>query len=283
MEANEIPGLAAWPEHRRVLAAAIDYFRQDARVPGLLLGGSFAAGTADFYSDIDLYVVVRDETFAGVLAGKTTAAAAGGRVLTAFVPDHLGPGGDEMYIAVYDGPVKMDFNYERRSALQPNWKLRGRVVLKDIDGALAGAVRASTGLAAPLPSRDVLEDVHNKFWTWCWYVFGKIARGELWEAVDGLHGIRKLALVPLLEWDANRPPEGFRRLEAVVPRGLRTRLAATLSGPETVPLYHALQATIDLFIELQRRVYPRYGVAVEGTAGQAIRSAIERAWRSRTP
>jgi hypothetical protein len=46
MEANEILALAPWPQHRGVLAAAIDYFRDDVRVPGLLLGGSFAAGSA---------------------------------------------------------------------------------------------------------------------------------------------------------------------------------------------------------------------------------------------
>lgn len=46
---------------------------------------------------------MRDEHFANLLAEKETAAASAGRILTGFVPDHLGPGGDEMYIAVYDG------------------------------------------------------------------------------------------------------------------------------------------------------------------------------------
>lgn len=71
-------------------------FQDDHRVPGVLLGGSFAAGSPDFYSDLDLYVVVHDEHFRNVLAGKRAAAAAAGRVLVGFVPDHLGPGGAEM-------------------------------------------------------------------------------------------------------------------------------------------------------------------------------------------
>lgn len=256
-------------------------FQDDHRVPGVLLGGSFAAGSPDFYSDLDLYVVVHDEHLRDVLAGKRAAAAAAGRVLVGFVPDHLGPGGDEMYIAVYDGPVKADFNYVRRSTMKPSWKMAARLVLKDVDGTLGDLIRASAGLRAPVPSREALEALHNKFWTWCWYVFGKIVRGELWEALDGVRDIRALALVPLLEWDADRPPEGSRRLETRLGGALRARLAATVSALDAVALYGALQAEIDLFSELQARVYPRHGVNVGGTAGHAIRSAIEHAWASR--
>ncbi len=202
MDPMQIPRLAAWPEHRRVLARMVEYFQHDARVPGLLLGGSFAVGSPDFYSDLDLYVIARDEHFADLLAQKQTAAAAAGRVLTGFVPDHLGPGGEEMYIAVYDGPVKADFNYVRRSTVKPNWKLATRLVLKDTDGTLADAILASASLTPPPPSIETLEALHNKFWTWCWHVFGKIARGELWEALDGVHAIRSLA------WGALRVGKG---------------------------------------------------------------------------
>jgi predicted nucleotidyltransferase len=281
MERPDNPRLAAWPEHRRILTAAIDHFRTDLRVLGLLLGGSFAAGTPDVYSDIDLYIIVRDDLFDQVLGEKTGAAAAGGRVLTAFVPDHLGPGGDEMYIAVYDGPVKLDLNYERRSSVKPAWKLSARAVLMDRDGSLAETVAASRGLTAPPPSVDALEALHDKFWTWCWYVFGKIARGEVWEARGGLEDIRRLALLPLLLWDANKPAEGYRRLESRLKRDVRDRLTATVAGLDAAPLYRALQAAMDVFEELHARLYPRYGLPCDRTAGRAIRSAIERAWSSR--
>lgn len=76
MDPMRIPDLATWPEHRRVLARATEYFHNDSRIPGVLLGGSLASGTPDFYSDVDLYIVVRDELFAHVLAEKESAAAA---------------------------------------------------------------------------------------------------------------------------------------------------------------------------------------------------------------
>jgi predicted nucleotidyltransferase len=278
MDIGQIPGLRDWPQHRRVLAGAIAHFRHDSRVPGLMLGGSFAAGTVDFYSDVDLYVVAYDEEFAGVLAEKTEAASAAGRMITGFVPDHLGPGGDEMYIAVYEGPVKLDLNYVRRSAVKPYWNLAHRLILKDDDGAVSAAAHASAGVAPPPPTAAALTAVHNKFWTWCWYVFGKIARGELWEAFDGVQNMRKLAVLPLLEWEAHLPPEGFRRLELRVPDWRRQQLSATISRVDAVHLYHALQAEIGLFVELQERVHPRYGVAIDRTAAQTIRRAIDDAW-----
>src|SRR5207302_1183736 len=65
------------------------------------------------------------------------------------------------------------------------------------------------------------------------------ARGELWEALDGVHAIRSLALVPLLEWDAGKAPEGARRLESRVSDGVQTRLAATVCGLDAVGLFGA--------------------------------------------
>ena len=52
---ERLPGLSRLPEHRKLLERAVARFRDDARVVGLVLGGSLAHGAADFYSDVDLY------------------------------------------------------------------------------------------------------------------------------------------------------------------------------------------------------------------------------------
>ena len=51
------------PAHRDLLERAVSYFRDDERVVGMILGGSLAHGGADFYSDVDLYIVARDVPF----------------------------------------------------------------------------------------------------------------------------------------------------------------------------------------------------------------------------
>jgi hypothetical protein len=186
-----------------------------------------------------------------------------------------------MYIAVYDGPVKVDFNYVRLATATANWKMAARLVLKDTNEALRDVIRASAGLAAPPPSPEMLDALYNKFWTWCWYVFGKIARGELWEALDGVHTIRSLALVPLAEWDAGSTREGHRRIESRLSADVRMRLAATVSSLDATALYTVLQSEIDLFRDLQARVWPRYSVPFDETTGRVIREAIRSAWARR--
>ncbi len=49
------------PQHRGLLDRAVGRFRDDDRVSGLVLGGSLTGGGANFYSDVDLYLTVRDE------------------------------------------------------------------------------------------------------------------------------------------------------------------------------------------------------------------------------
>jgi hypothetical protein len=83
-----------------------------------------------------------------------------------------------------------------------------------------------------IPDAGALLELYQRFFTQSWYVFAKIMRGELWEALDGLHDIRSPALVPLLDWAAGWPQAGHRRLEGKV-------------DPET--LYAALRAEMDLY------------------------------------
>src|SRR5690242_19578112 len=54
--------------HSRFLTDALARIRQDARVTGVAVAGSIAAGHADDYSDADLIVVVDDEAFDSVMA-----------------------------------------------------------------------------------------------------------------------------------------------------------------------------------------------------------------------
>ncbi len=53
MIVDQLPALRRLPEHRRLLEQAVALFREDARVVGLVVGGSLAHDQADFYSDVD--------------------------------------------------------------------------------------------------------------------------------------------------------------------------------------------------------------------------------------
>ena len=57
-------------------------------------------------------------------------------------------------------------------------------------------------------------DLIHKFTGWAWYTYAKIARGELFEAVNSLDCMRVRALLPCLQLLSGLPFEGYRRIEA---------------------------------------------------------------------
>ena len=275
-----LPSLARLPKHRKLLERAFARFRDDTRALGLVVGGSLARGGADFYSDVDLYVVVRDGAFEDVVAERNSTSQAVGSPLFAFDVDPV-PGGSTDHIVLYEGPVKFDFMYLRESDLGPHPRWDGCVVLKDTDGRLGAVVASSEALGPPRPSAEDLSELNQKFWIWCWYAFGKIERGELWEALDGLHSIRTLALVPLLDWSAERPHEGYRRLERKTNREQASRLSATVAPMQAVALHAALRAEVGLFRELRAAVLDRHGLTIDPAPEEVLESEMSRRWAGR--
>ena len=106
------------------------------------------------------------------------------------------PGGSSDYIVTYPGPIKLDLMHHRESEVEAGPKWEGRPVLKDDSVALAVVVSRSAGSGPDLFVPGALAELEQRFWTLCWYVFGKILRGELWEALDGVHTIRGQILLP---------------------------------------------------------------------------------------
>jgi hypothetical protein len=275
-----LPDLDRLPRHRELLERAFARFRDDIRAVGLVVGGSLAHGEADFYSDVDLYVVVRDGAFEDVVAERNSTSQAAGSPLFAFDVDPV-PGGSTDHIVLYEGPVKFDFMYLRESDLGTHPRWDGCAVLKDTDGRVGAVVARSEALGPPRPSAEGLSELNQKFWTLCWYAFGKIERGELWEALDGLHSIRTLALVPLLDWTAERPHEGYRRLERKTNREQVSRLAATVAPMQAVALHAALRAEVGLFRELRAAVLDRHGLTIDPAPEEVLESEMSRRWAGR--
>jgi hypothetical protein len=280
----DVKGLGGLRGHHEFLRRAVARLRDDARVVGLLLGGSLAHGTPDSYSDLDLYVVVCGRAFDGILDDRDAIAEAVASPLFAFDVDPV-PGGSTDRIVLYEGPdgepIKFDFMYLKESDLEPAPKWAGCRVLKDACDRVVDVVTRSEGLAPPAPNPGAILKLNQRFWIWCWYVFGKIVRGELWEALDGLHSIRGQVLVPLLDRAAERPHEGHRRLEDKLDTETASRMAATLSPLEPEALHAALRAEVELFRGLRAAVFERHGLSFDSAPEEALEAEMSRRWAAR--
>src|SRR5256885_4988237 len=68
--------------------------------------------------------------------------------------------------------------------------------------------------ALPISQVQWIED---RFWVWVHYIAVKIARGELFEAIDALEFVRARVLGPLILSEAGGQPNGVRRVEQTAP------------------------------------------------------------------
>ncbi len=198
-----------------------------------------------------------------------------GSPLLRFVVDPI-PGGSRDYMVTYPGPIKLDLMYHGESEIVPSPKWTGGVVLKDISGLIEDVVARSRDLAPPAPTTEELLELDQRFWTLCWYVFGKIMRGEHWEALDGIHTIRSEVLLPMLDWTAGRPHEGYRRLEIKLDPEMAKRLTDTLNSLEAGALYEALQAEISLFLDLREPLFEFRGLTPDSAAEEIIDEIVRR-------
>ena len=60
------------PHHQKIVDRFVAVCLADSRILAAFLGGSYAAGTADAYSDLDLFLLTTDEAYEAFLDDKNT-------------------------------------------------------------------------------------------------------------------------------------------------------------------------------------------------------------------
>ncbi|TCC35577.1 nucleotidyltransferase domain-containing protein [Kribbella speibonae] len=240
------------PEHLRVVADnVVAEAERDPRVLAVLAGGSVATGTSDEYSDLDLVLVCRDEDQPACLAEAKEFAGRVGPLLSSFTGEHVGE--PRLLIALYGPPlVHVDLKFVTPDGLRT--RVEDGVVLWQRDDTV-DRVRQESTPAWPQPDPQWIED---RIWVWVHYTAVKVARGELFEAIEALGAVRSVAIAPLATLGRTARPAGVRRLETLAPE-LVPELSATVATVDADECLRALRAAVDLYrkvregVELERR------------------------------
>ena len=260
---------AHWPDmpsaHRAFLEAAIPKLRADERLVGLAAGGSFISRTLDEHSDLDLVVVSRPEVSSAVLRDGPDLARRLGPLLATFPGDHVGE--PRLFISLY-GPPLLHVDLKFVSTEELAHRVEDPVVLWDRGGVLRSAL-GKTRAVYPLPRLQWIED---RFWVWVHYIATKIARGELFEAIDALEFVRARVLGPLILTEAGAQPNGVRRVEQSAP-GRLAALRSTMASHDRQSCVSALTATMSLYSELRQRLAPAT-LQSRAEAEQAVRDFL---------
>jgi Nucleotidyltransferase domain len=222
------------PDHRRVLEAALEFFRKDPAAIGAWVSGSLARGDADAYSDIDVGVCFRDQASRRAMWSHRWDWPIA-PWFHRFDADHVRP---YFVIYFYEPAVKADIALYVEDELPPPeggpyrvaWDHLGRLG----DWAARSADRTADWTLA------VHED--ERFWAWTYYCLRHVERGEYYEVASELDWLRGIVEA----WRARLAGHrdfSFRRAESQYDVA---DLAETFPRPDRPALKRALLRLIDL-------------------------------------
>jgi hypothetical protein len=167
--------------HARMIDRVVAAVRADERFEALLGTGSLAYGGFDEHSDLDFVIVVRADDHAAAMAGRQAFARRLGSLLAAFSGEHVGE--PRLLICLFGPPLlHVDLKFITPADLPA--LSEHPVVLwarnpGDLERRLAGMTVSGRG-------RDA-QWYEDRAWVWLHYVATKLLRGELFEAIGGLH------------------------------------------------------------------------------------------------
>jgi hypothetical protein len=256
------------PLHRAKLDALCRAGIDDRRLAGMAIGGSFATGQADVYSDIDLKFVIPDDAYGSWLEDRAALVDAGGRAVASFSAEHTGL--PEMLIVLYDDLIHVDFQPIRESRLAETVEDFPYIILWEREGALS---KELPGPPSKKPPAD-LAWIEARIWTWVWYTQSKILRGELYEALDALQYLRGSVLFPLLAMRKGVRSSGSRRTESLV-GNLASSFAITVPPPDRARAMSALQEVVKLYLSLADPLLHEAGLEPAHEARAPVRAALD--------
>jgi len=272
-------GMERLPLHRAHLEAACREAKERDGILGMVIGGSFASGQADEYSDLDLQLVVEEAGFDRAVGQLREIADAAGRVVAAFTAEHVGL--PEMLIVLFDDLIHADFQPVLLARLSQRNAGLPALVLWEHHGTVSAAL---TGEPRPEdPSRE-LAWFEGRMWTWSWYIQTKVMRGELYEALDGLQYVRTKVLFKLLSVHRGELGSGSRRAEQRLGQWA-DRFSATVPALTKQSIMTALREAMRLYADLADPLLEQHGVARADEARTVVLRALDAglSWRPAAP
>ncbi len=244
----------------------------DERVIAAFLGGSYARGTADAYSDLDLYVITADGMYAEFFAERAAFVRQLGEPV--FLEDFDEYGFDLLNFIFADG-VEGELALGRAGGFH---SIHGgpHVVLLDKTGILAGAMFPEQ---RPLPDEQMKRLHGLVYWFWhdlSHHFLTPLARGRLWTAVGALEDLRRTCVdLARLTADFTRAAEGYEQVERMVPVERLESLAATFCPPERRALLRAAYAVVAFYREVAPPLAQAHGITYPAALEDVICARLE--------
>jgi hypothetical protein len=245
------------PNHQAVLARFIAACRADTRVIAAFLGGSYARGTADAHSDLDLYLVTTDEAYQEFCAQRRVFAGQLGDPL--FLEDF---GSSHMVFFILSDGSEGEMGFGRQSQFSHIYGGPHRILL-DKTGVLAGAV-FPTIEADRAGQTEALRQLVYWFWHDLSHFITAMARGHLWWAHGQLELLRLMCMnLARLQHDFTDPgvgEEGYFKVEQAISPEKLSVLEATYCPMEPEAMRQAAHIIFGYYQELAPGLARDHGI-----------------------
>jgi hypothetical protein len=225
-------------EQAAVLERFVAACQQDHRIVAGFLGGSFATGQADAYSDLDIYLVTTREAYGEFFAQREAFLRRLGEPV--LLEDFNAFGFDMLIFTFADG-------VEGELGLAPEDNFAhmhggSYQVLVDKTGVLSGRVFP---LVAPTEAQQRETLRHTVYWFWedMSHFTTAMFRKQWWLAYSYIEETRrKVVNLAHLRHDFTREPSGYAHVEQSLPHEQRMQLQATFCPLDPGAMLRAAEA-----------------------------------------
>ena len=246
--------------HRVVLDRFVAACRADERVVAAFLGGSYASGAADEYSDLDLGVIITAAGYDDFRSSCATFVRQLGEPV--FLEDFGLP--DTVFSILLDGVerpgcIEAEMWLGREDRLQ-QFPGGPYTVLVDKNGVLSGRA------AEREPPRDRQVETLRRAVYWFWHDLSHftaaMGRGQLWWACGQIEELRGHCVnLARLRQDLSAPADGYEKLDQAVPAGELAALRSTYCPFDQRAMLDAANVIVGFYREQAVPLAQNHGIA----------------------
>ncbi len=235
--------------HKLFLEKISQQLKNDERILGVAVGGSYITQDMDEFSDLDLVIAIHPNHYNDILASRMSIVSSMGNMLSAFTGEHVGE--PRLIISLYDEDgILIHVDYKFVSLDHISNRVEDPIILWQRDECITKQFSKSEA-HFPMLSMQWIED---RFWVWVHYATLKIGRGELFETIEFISFLRQNVIGSMLLIKSNKLPKGVRKIEINAPDEIND-LAKTIATHSLKSCITSLENIIKLYIQLRQDLF----------------------------
>ena len=260
------------PHHQVITSRLVSASKADERVIAAFIGGSYARGTTDVYSDLDFGLIVTDEGYDEFIAGREAFIHLLGEPV--FLEVYHGGGADVVFYIFSDG-TEGELALSRESDFAHIHEGPYKVLL-DKKSILTGTV-----FSWHKPTQSEQTETLRRLVNWFWHdllhhFITPMARGQLWSSYGALEDLR-LTCVNLVRLRQNfsAEAEGYERVEQALPVEQLAPLQATFCPMEREAMLQAVLTIVRFYQELAPPLAQSHGIPYPADLARVMSRRLE--------